>query len=176
MNIKLPAILIILSVSVIQASIGQSDAIFGIKPNLTLITVYAFAVMGGEGRGILYGAVGGLVDDCLSGGLLGVFLSGYAVTGFLAGRIGKRVFNIGEAANFTGIFILSLIQGLYTAVMFNTFVEGYDFMGGIWRFALPAAAYNAVAGTVFLWLFKKRIASRVPWLKTIRHIKVRLQP
>jgi len=176
MNIKLPALLIIISVSVLQASLGEPATIYGIRPNLTLIAVYAFAVMGGEGRGILYGAIGGLVDDCLSGGMTGVFLSGYAITGFLAGRIGKRVFNVGEAANFTGIFVLSMIQGVYTAVMFNTFVEGYDLMGGIWRFALPSAACNAVVGTLILWLFKKRIARRVPWLKTIRHIKVHLQP
>jgi len=174
MNIKVPAIFLLLAVAVFQASFGWMAAIYGIRPSLTLISVYALAIIGGEGRGIFYGTVGGLAEDCLSGGMMGVFTSGYAIVGFLAGRMGKRVFNIGETANFMGMFSLSLVQGLYIAVIMNTFIEGYDFLGGTLRFALPQAIYNAVAGTGVLWLFKKSIASRVPWLKTIRHIKVQL--
>ena len=145
MNIKVPAIAVLIGVAVLQASIGGMASILGIKPSLTLVAVYALALTGGEGRGIFYGAVGGLVEDCLSGGYMGVFLSGYALVGFLAGRMGKRVFNISEFANF---------------------------LGGILRFALPQALYNAACGTLVLWLFKGEIARRVPWLKTIRHIKV----
>jgi len=174
MNIRIPAIVILLGVAVLQASVGGMAAIYGIRPSLTVVAVYALALIGGEGRGIFYGAVGGLAEDCLSGGLMGVFMSGYALVGFLAGRTGKRVFNIGETANFTGLLLLSIVQGVYTAVLMNTFLEGYDFWGGLLRFAVPQALYSAAAGTLVLWLFKKEIASRVPWLKTIRHIKVQL--
>ena len=81
---------------------------------------------------------------------------------------------MGESANFTGIFALSLVQGIYTAIILSTFIEGYDTFGTVWRFALPQALYNAVAGSLLFWLFKEQIARRVPWLKGMRQLQVRL--
>jgi rod shape-determining protein MreD len=174
MKTYLPAALIFFALAVLQLTLGDVLAIRGIKPGFDLVLLYALSITAGEVRGMAYGALAGLIQDCLSGGYPGLFMSGYALAGFLAGRAGRRLFNVGESANFTGIFVLSLVQGIYTAIIMSTFIEGYDTFGTMWRFALPQAFYNAIAGSLLFWLFKEQLARRVPWLKGIRQLHVRL--
>lgn len=174
MKSSLLAAAVFLAVALIEVSLGEHFSIMGIKPSLTLVAVYAFSITEGEGRGIMYGAMGGLIEDCLSGGYMGLFMSGYAVVGYLAGRAGMKWFNIGESANFAGIFLLSLINGLYTAELLTAIRGGSGALGTALRYGLPMAAYNAVAGAVILWLFKEQVARRAPWLRAIREFKVRL--
>lgn len=168
MTLRAPSIIIFLLMGIIQVSLGDYISIMGVKPSFILIVVYALSITGGELRGILYGALGGFVEDCLSGGYLGLFMSGYALVGYLAGRAGKKVFNIGEAANFSGIFMLSLVNGIYTSAVLEALRGGADIFGRIVRFALPLAAYNAVIGAVVLYLFKEQVTRRVPWLKQLQ--------
>src|SRR3989337_1475804 len=85
--------------AVLEASFGDTLSVAGVRPSLMLIAVYAFSITEPAGRGMLYGALGGALEDCLSGGYFGLFLSGYAMVGYLAGRAGKKWFNIGESAN-----------------------------------------------------------------------------
>jgi rod shape-determining protein MreD len=173
MNLKVPSILIFLAMAVIQVSFGDLVSVNGIKPSFIFIVIYALSITSGEWKGLLYGCLGGLVEDCLSGGYSGLFMSAYAISGFLAGKAGKKLFNIGESANFTGIFILSLISDVYIILIMQNLGGGSGIVSGILRFALPHAFYNAVAGAFFLWLFKERLARRAPWLKVIRQLQVR---
>ena len=174
MRLKVPSIILFLLMAIIQASLGDSISIYGVKPSFIFVIIYALSVTGGEWQGLAYGMVGGFVEDCMSGGYIGLFLSGYAMAGFLAGKAGKKLFNIGESANFAGIFVLSLIQGIYTSALLNTFADGQGIFGRVLRFALPQALYNAFAGALLLWMFKEQVARRVPWLKAIRQLQVRL--
>lgn len=165
MKPRLPLIALLLAAAILQVTVVEWLSLWGVKPNLVLVAVYALAITGGEMRGIVYGAIGGVIIDCLSGAMPGLFLSGYALVGYLAGRAGRKVFNIGEVANFGGIFALSLVQGAYSAVVMSTFISGYDYWGAVLRIALPQALYTAFAGLFMLWLFRKRLADMVPWLE-----------
>jgi rod shape-determining protein MreD len=171
---KLPFIVIALGAALLQVVVGSALSIRGIQPSFVLVAVYAYSITGGEARGILNGALGGLIEDCLSGGVIGLMTSGYAIAGYIAGRAGKKVFNIGESANFGGIFIVSLVQGAYTAAILNAFKDSTEIFYMILTFALPQALYNAVAGIFVLWLFKKQLARRVPWLRPLRPGRYRL--
>jgi len=168
MKLKVPSIAVLLIAVVVQVALANKASIYGIKPDIVIVALYALSITAGTGQGLLYGCIGGLLLDCLSGGMLGLFLSGYAIAGYIAGRIGKRLFNIGETANFGGILLLSVTQGVYTAAILSTLMDGYSFFGGLFRFALPQALYSALAGTAILWLFKKPVARRVPWLGKLR--------
>jgi rod shape-determining protein MreD len=170
----LPATAVFFTLAILQLSLGDLLSIYGIKPGFDLVFLYVMSITAGEMRGMVYGAIAGFIADCLSGGYPGLFLSGYALAGFSAGKAGKRLFNIGESANFVGIFALSIIQGVYTAVIMSTLIEGYDVIGTIWRLALPQACYNALAGSLLLWLFKGQVAKRVPWLRAMKQLQVRL--
>ncbi len=161
-------------IACLQAVIGDFFSIWGIKPSLMLIAVYAFSITESGSSGIIYGAFAGFLDDCLSGGYIGLFISGYALVGYLAGRAGRKWFNIGESANFAGLFALSLVNGVYTAVVVETVRGDGGILFRILRFGLPQALYNALAGAFLLWLFRSRLSKRVPWLKSIRQIQVRI--
>jgi rod shape-determining protein MreD len=173
MSLKVPSILIFLAMAAIQASLGDLVCVYGIKPSFIFIVVYALSVTGGEWKGLLYGCMGGVMEDCLSGGYSGLFMSAYAISGFLAGKAGKKLFNVGESANFAGIFILSFISSIYVILIMHNLQGGSGIVSGALRFALPQALYNAVAGAFFLWVFKEQLSRRVPWLKVIRQLQVR---
>lgn len=173
MNLKVPSILIFLAMAVIQVSVGDLISVYGLKPSFVFIVIYALSVTGGEWKGLFYGCLGGLVEDCLSGGYSGLFMSAYAISGFLAGKAGKKLFNIGESANFSGIFILSLISDFYIVLIMQNQQGSSGIVSGVFRFALPQAFYNAVAGALLLWVFKEQFARRVPWLRVIRQLQVR---
>ena len=167
MTPKIPSILIFLVLAALQASVVEGISIYGIKPSLILIVVYALSITGGEWRGLVYGASGGFIEDCLSGGYIGLFMSGYAIAGYVAGKLGRKIVNVGESANFAGIFLLSLTAGLYISTVMEALLGGSGTLYRMMRFALPQAMYNAVAGAFLLWLFRERLARRVPWLKAI---------
>lgn len=173
-TIWIPGAVILAAASIIQASVGDALSVYGIKPSLIFITVYALAIRSGELKGLTYGAVGGLVEDCLSGGLMGLFFSGNALAGFLAGRFGSRVFNIGEVANFTGIFLLSLAQGAYTAAAVITLISDGSLLDAVLHNALPQALMNAVFGTFLLWLVDKDTPSPRFISRLLRRVQVRL--
>ncbi len=174
MTYRVPALLILFAAAIIQVSFGYSLSVHGIRPGFVFITVYALAVNAGEGRGMLYGAAGGLILDCLSGGFSGLMLSGYAITGFLAGRLGGTLFNVGEAANFVGILALGLVQGIYTSVVLGTFLGDYDMLAGVLRYGLPQALYNAAAGAVILWFVDPENAEGRAWGGLVRRLQVRI--
>lgn len=150
-KVAVPAAAVLAASAILQASLSGALSVHGVRPSLIFIAVYALAVRSGEMRGMIYGAVGGLVEDCLSGGLLGLMLSGNAIAGYLAGRLGSRVFNIGEVANFAGIFLLSLVQGAYTAATVVTLISGGELGVALLHNALPQAVMNALVGTAILW-------------------------
>ena len=174
MKLNVSVYLTFIIIAALQAVLGDSLSIWGIKPSLMLVAVYAFSITENGPSGIVYGAFAGFLDDCLSGGYIGLFVSGYALIGYLAGRAGKKWFNIGESANFAGIFVLSLINGIYTAALVETVRGGNEIIYMSLRYALPQAFYNALAGALLLWLFRSRLSQRVPWLKTIRQLQVRI--
>jgi len=165
---------VFIATAVLQAAAGDLLSIYGVKPSLMLIALYAFAITESAWAGILYGAFAGFLDDCLSGGYIGLFVSEYAIIGYLASRAGKKWFNIGESSNFGGIFTASLLGGIYTAALVSTVRGGQDTLYLALRFGLPQAAYNAFAGVFILWLFKELLARRVPWLQKVRQLQVRL--
>jgi len=173
-SFRIHAIFVLIAAAVLQVSFGYFISIRGVRPDLIFIAVYGLAVAGGEGRGMLYGAVGGLIEDCLSGGFIGLMLSGYAIAGFLAGRLSASMFNVGESANFTGLLVLGLVQSIYTAVVLGTFLGDYDILGGLLRHGVPQSLYTAAVGALLLWMIDENTADRHSWARQIRRLRIRI--
>jgi len=119
-----------------------------------LVLVYLVGLNAGDMRGVLYGALGGLAVDCLSGGLLGLCASGYGLVGFFAGRLKLSVFDVSRGSGFLGLFSLSLAEGVYAVVIIGTLIGGYGMADTVLRYALPQAVYNAAIGTALIWLVR----------------------
>jgi rod shape-determining protein MreD len=73
-------------VALIQATLLSQINLWGARPDLMLLVVLAWAVVRGTDEGAVWGFIGGLVVDLLSGGSLGAMALALLVVAFLAGQ------------------------------------------------------------------------------------------
>jgi len=155
MNHRLHAGLLLAAAVFVQVAFAQDMKLFGVKPEPVLVLVYLIGLNAGDMKGVVYGAIGGLAVDCLSGGLLGLCASGYGLVGFFAGRLRVFMFEVGRGSGFMGLFSLSLAEGAYAVILIGTLIGGYGMADTVIRYALPQAAYNAAIGVAVLWLVRE---------------------
>jgi rod shape-determining protein MreD len=147
---------VLLAISVFaQVSFKDELVAFGVGPEPALICVFFVGLFGGDAKGTLYGAIGGLAIDAMSGGLLGLCASGYGLVGFFAGRLSMLMFDIGHRYGAMGLFFLSLTEGVYVSIIVITLVGGSGMAEMVIRQALPQAVYNMLIGAAVLWLVRE---------------------
>lgn len=78
-------LLFILIIFVFQMFVIDGKELFGVKPNLILISVIVVSLWFGLYAGSAYGFIIGLVTDMLFGNTFGLFLISYSITGALVG-------------------------------------------------------------------------------------------
>lgn len=84
---------------------------FGVSPDLTAAVAYYIGIKGGAAKGIIFGSLIGLVEDSISGNLLGPNLLGKGIVGF------SSSFNSGSLLRWTpllgaiSIFTLTVLDG-----------------------------------------------------------------
>jgi rod shape-determining protein MreD len=114
--------------------------------NLALVAVIYLALAFGPGPGLMAGTVGGLVQDALAGGVVGV--GGFAKTlvGFVVGLLGAQ-FIVAQALPRLVMFVCGTLmhelcyQALYAVVEARVFRVH-------WSAALTQAAVNGVIGVL----------------------------
>lgn len=123
--------------------------------DLVLVVVVYAALTGGPVAGMLAGSIGGLVQDGLSSGVIGISGLAKSMVGFLAGMIGQQ-------------FIVT--AALPRLVMFvgATLVHAIIFMGlymllGLRSFSSPvAAAFGQAAGNAVVGMIAFTIIEALP--------------
>lgn len=86
--------------------------------DLVLIAIVYVALAGGPTVGIVAGSIGGLAQDALSGGILGIGGLANTVVGFVTGVAGTQ-FIVGQAASRGVVFFLAaLAHSLVLAAMY----------------------------------------------------------
>jgi rod shape-determining protein MreD len=114
--------------------------------NLALVAVIYLALAFGPGAGLMAGTVGGLIQDALAGGIVGV--GGFAKTlvGFVVGVLGAQ-FIVAQSFPRLVMFVSGTLmhelcyQALYAIVEARTFRMH-------WSAALIQAAVNALIGVL----------------------------
>lgn len=112
--------------------------------NLMVVAVVYVALVYGPVTGMLAGTIGGLAQDALGGGILGIGSLSKTVVGFLAGLLGAQFIvaqSIPRFVMFVGATIVHEVcfQGLYAIVEARAFRLEYQPL-------LTQAAINAVVG------------------------------
>lgn len=114
---------IFLIIAVMFAFMIQSKVyIFGISPALTVIIPYYTGLKGGARRGIITGALIGMIEDSLTGNLLGPHLLGKGVVGFSSSLLSGSPFRWTPILGILGLFSLTVIDGItvfITKTLFN---------------------------------------------------------
>ena len=87
-------------------------SVFGTSPNLTAVIAYYFGLKNGETKGILFGSLIGLLEDGLSGNILGPNLLGKGLVGFFASFMSGSFFRWTPLLGMIGIFFLTALDGI----------------------------------------------------------------
>ncbi len=116
--------LVWLSLSIIAALIVHSQiSLWGVAPNLTLVVAYAVGMYSGPTKGILLGSAVGILEDSVSGSILGPNLLGKGITGFLASFSSGSLFRWTPLLGMLSLFALTLMDGgvvFLSRTMFET--------------------------------------------------------
>jgi rod shape-determining protein MreD len=80
---------VLLTVAVLQSTIGPKLSVLGVMPNAVLVLVVCWALVHGSVAGMGWGFLGGLSVDLLSGVPMGTHALAMTLVGYLAG-MGQR--------------------------------------------------------------------------------------
>ncbi|MPY87162.1 MAG: rod shape-determining protein MreD [Luteitalea sp.] len=121
-----------------------------VTPNFVLVVVIWAGLTFGPAHGMLAGTLGGLAQDALAGGVLGVAGFSQTLVGFLAGVIGAQFIMVHALPRMTVIFLLSLLHiacftGIYAMIGLTRFFAP-------WRPIVLQAGLNALVGMVIFRL------------------------
>ena len=139
-----PWFLLLLFLAVMQTYVGGSLEVFRIKPDFFLISVFLVAMGRGAKTGALWGAVLGLVQDVLSGGVIGLnFLTKPAV-GYAVGMLRSKLdFGNPNTQTLTTLGV-GLAEGLVLSVLLSAYQPEKALSWTMYRIILPQSVYNSL--------------------------------
>jgi rod shape-determining protein MreD len=129
-----------------------------------LLVVLAWAEVGGMGEGLVWGCIGGLIVDLLSGGPVGATVLALLTVAFLAGQPWGR----GIGSPVVRLLLMALVSvAVYHLVLLVVLAwTGYavDWRWALLRVAGPSALFNALLAPFvhrpLAWLDRKMQGER----------------
>ena len=114
--------------------------------DLVLVAVVFAGLQWGPTAGVLAGSAGGIAEDLLSGGVMGV--SGLAMTlmGFAAGAIGTQFVLTRPGGRTLVLIVASLGNRLITLALYGVIDQHWP--GVLWTAMLTEIGLNALAGLI----------------------------
>jgi rod shape-determining protein MreD len=116
--------------------------------DLVLVVVVYTALQFGPTTGLLTGAMAGMAQDALSGGIIGVGGLAKTIVGFLAGTIGSQFI----VTNFLPRFVVLLLGAVLNAICILGLYAVIDKHGLSipWRTAWPQMLLTALVGIILI--------------------------
>ena len=118
--------------------------LWGARPDLMLLVVLAWSVVRGMNEGLMWGVIGGLIVDLLSGGPLGATMLALLVVAFMAGE----PWGLGIGSPVIRLLLLAFLSvTVYHLVLLTVMAwTGYtvDWGWALLRVAGPSALFNAL--------------------------------
>lgn len=118
----------------------------GISVNLVLVAVVYIALTHGAVAGLLAGSVGGIIQDALAGGIIGIGGLSKTIVGFAAGVLGAQFIVSQPIPRFVIFFGATIVHELCFKMLY-ALVESREFSLR-WIPLLTLAAVNAVIGLI----------------------------
>lgn len=134
----------------VQTTVDRWFAGGRLAVDLVLVMTVYTALSSGPVAGIVTGSFAGLVQDALSGGVLGMAGLSKTVVGYLAGVVGAQFILVQMPARFVVFFVSTLLNAAL-------FVGGYEALGlrhfaTPWALVVGQALGNAVVGVLLFEL------------------------
>lgn len=134
----------IFCVALLQSTLFDYTKVYNIKPNLFIIIIVSIALLRGNVEGAAVGFFAGLVQDLISGRIIGIYAIIGLYTGFIMGSVNKRLYRENVLISIFFTFIATIV---YEAAVYLTIVLSginSDFLYAVRMIILPEAIYNGV--------------------------------
>lgn len=134
----------VLAVAAVQRGVLSHLPWRGVRPDLALVIVLLAGMQRGSETGVRWGVALGAGADVAGGVLVGAHLVSYAIGGYIAGWISRRIFRD------TLLIPMAIVAGLTVVchVIYQAIAQGFGFAlpwpEGIRAMALPLALYNGI--------------------------------
>jgi rod shape-determining protein MreD len=129
---------------VFQSTLLPFLQIVGTQPDTLIVLVTCFGLLGGSYHGMLVGILGGLLQDILYGGPIGLNALQYMIIGYLIGLLYESIFVDRIIVPIFFVFCGSLLRGLMmTGCLYFARAE-IPLNYGFTLVILPEALYTAV--------------------------------
>ena len=150
-----PQILIVIILFAIQTTWLEMFSIVGVVPDLALIWVVYCGVHFSKTMGIGSGILTGILQDSLSGGLLGVNTLSKSFIGFFFATLKDKFYVEGVIPVAFFLVASSLFDGLVFYFSMNTVLKGEVASSFLYQ-SLPAySLYNGIVGPILFLLFNQ---------------------
>lgn len=150
----------------LESILARYAIVAGPTVDLVLVLVVYVALTAGPARGMLTGTVGGLAQDALSGGVIGVGGLAKTVVGFLAGVAASQFIVTRPLTRFMAFFVATIVHALCYGGLYSLLSPAREFAPP-YRAVLAQAVGIAIVGLVAFQvaqllpeLLQRRSASR----------------
>lgn len=137
--------------AILQSTVTSHIRLAGASPDLVLLLVVALALQGGSGELPLYGILGGVMLDALSGAPFGISTIVLGLVSYLV-RVGEtNVFHTVRFRPYVAISLATPVYHLLIALLLG--MTGHRIVWGamIWHVALPAMLVNLLFMTLIYY-------------------------
>jgi rod shape-determining protein MreD len=147
------------SVAVVQTAVAPAFTFLGVQPDFMLVVVVGWGVLRGVEEGLIWGAIGGMALDLLSGSPFGVFTFSLVLVSFLTGLGEINVFRANILLPGVTVVVATVIYNLLILAMLQLMGRPVTWDPGLVRLIAPATVLNVICLTVVYsplrWLHRR---------------------
>lgn len=148
-------LLFILIIFVFQMFIIDERELFGVKPNLILISVIVVSLWFGLYTGSIYSVIIGIITDMLFGNNIGLFTIGYAITGVIIGFFNYNYRKENKIALLYLTFIATAIFELIEYIIYFVITKEYtSILYFVYQIILTSILNIVIVYVVYSLLYK----------------------
>ena len=152
---RVAVIPIILLFAIIQVTLLDAVNLFGIKPDILLGLVLFFGFRWGGIAGFVIGLFSGFTKDIFSGTPFGIDTFSFALTGIVAGVLGRIFYAETTLAQLFLSFWTAFLNHIIYFVVYNTFSHPLSLSDAMRFVILPSSAYTALSSVIIFFILRK---------------------
>lgn len=150
MNVTRRFIFLLIAGWIMQAAVVPFISFGAVQPDIVLVIVATFGFFGGPAPGALGGFAGGLLQDLLAPGSVGLGVLVKTLVGYLSGQVERTILGDSVLMPFLAVGGVSLVsQTLYIGLAFLV-GEPIELVAAIKTVVIPNALYT---GFIALFIF-----------------------
>jgi len=147
-------ILVILFFSFLELNFPKFLRLFGVTPNLLLISVVFFNIYFKPKNALLFTGFCGIIKDIFSIARFGMNIVSFVACGFLVSKIKTSIYHNDRISQILTVFLVSLLNSFIFFII-NSFSIRLPFFRSLFFVILPEALYTAIIAPIIFYGLKR---------------------